>query len=188
MLFTNTYKKILSESNFQSKSKVSEFLAFTFKVINEQIIKGYLTQLKHDYSDATQHCYAYILHIDKNASRANDDCEPSNTAGKPILRQIQSLDLTNVLVVVIRYFVSPMLGVPGLIEAYGEATLGCLKVSGIIEKNTEECYQFSCDYGFENEIYRIGKQFDLDIKPMDNEEHFCAEIKIPLLLSASFKK
>jgi uncharacterized YigZ family protein len=188
MLFTTTYKEIVSDSSFLYKSKGSKFLAFTFKVAHEQAIKNHLSILKQQYADATHHCYAYVLNIDKSATRANDDGEPSNTAGKPILRQIQSMDLTNVLVVIIRYFGGTMLGVPGLIEAYGEAALGSLKASGVIEKNIEELYYLSCDFGFENEIYRIGKHFDLDIKPIYNEQQFCAEIKIPLLHSANFKQ
>lgn len=188
MLFSHTYKEIKHQSFYLYKSKGSKFLAYSFLVKNEDEVKQNLQYLKLKYPDATHHCYAYVLNIDKSASRANDDGEPNNTAGKPILRQIQSAELTNILVVVIRYFGGTMLGVPGLIEAYGTAASECLKLSETEEKNIKEKYKLCCNFGFENEIYRIGKQFELDIIPMQDTEQFCAEIKIPLLQSSNFKQ
>jgi len=188
MLFTNTYKELEKNSFYLYKSKGSKFLAYSFIVKNEIEIKHHLQELKLEYPDATHHCYAYVLNMDKSASRANDDGEPSNTAGKPIIRQIQSANLTNILVVVIRYFGGTMLGVGGLIEAYGMAALECLKLSGSIEKYIKEKFLLSCPFGFENEIYRIGKQFELEILPINHTQQFCAEIKIPLLQSNGFKQ
>ncbi len=122
MLFDDTYYEIKGTGEGLYKSKGSKFFAYAYNVHSEEEIKAHIEALRKQYYDARHHCYAYILHPDKSASRANDDGEPSGTAGKPILNQLLSYNLTNVLVVVVRYFGGTKLGVPGLIEAYKTAT------------------------------------------------------------------
>ncbi len=188
MLFSDSYKEIEGSAECLYKSKGSKFLAFAYHVRNEEEIKKALATFRQLYPDATHHCYAWILGHDKQNFRANDDGEPGNTAGKPILRQLQRLDLTNTLVVVVRYFGGTMLGVPGLIEAYGEAAAECLALCKVVERTVFEKYELTCRFGFENEIYKLGKQYNSTILVRDKEGQFCAEIKIPLLQAEGFKK
>jgi uncharacterized YigZ family protein len=169
------------------KSKGSKFFAYAWPVKSEAEIKIHLNGLKEKYPDATHHCFAWILGHDKQNFRANDDGEPSNTAGKPILRQIQKLDLCNTLVVVVRYFGGTMLGVPGLIEAYGNAAAECLSLSKITEYPILEKYTVSCPFGMENEIFKSCKQFQATLSVLAEESCFSAEIKIPLHKAGEFK-
>jgi uncharacterized YigZ family protein len=189
MLFsTGIYRSIGGPSEYLYKSRNSKFFAFCYPVHSETEIKEYLSALKNKYPDASHHCYAYVLHHDKSVSRANDDGEPANTAGKPILRQIQKLDLTNVLVVVVRYFGGTLLGVPGLIEAYGQAAAECLHLSQILEYKVLETYELKCPFGQEKDIYKLCKQFQINLSVKQNQECFCAEIKIPLQQTEGFKQ
>ena len=121
MLFDRDYKSIANSSEVVYTDKGSRFLAFAYPVKDEQQIKIHLSNLKSEYPDATHHCYVWILNADKSAQRINDDGEPANTAARPILKQINALNLTNILLVVVRYFGGKKLGIPGLIEAYGLA-------------------------------------------------------------------
>jgi len=188
MLFTDSYHSIDNASEYLFKSKGSKFYAYSYPVFSEEEIKEKLQLLKQKYPDASHHCYAYVLHYDKSISRANDDGEPSNTAGKPILRQIQKLDLTNTLVVVIRYFGGTLLGVTGLIEAYGESARECLALCRISKHLIYERYELSCPFGLEKDIYKLCKQFQLHLSVKQNQECFCAEIKIPLQQTGTFQQ
>src|SRR6478736_3309084 len=134
MLFSDSYLTISQTADELYKDKGSKFLAFAFPVKSESEIKKKLTSLKKEHPSASHHCYAWRLGADKAAFRANDDGEPSNTAGKPILMQIQAKDLTNVLIVVVRYFGGTLLGVGGLINAYKQAALNVLNKTTIIEQ------------------------------------------------------
>jgi uncharacterized YigZ family protein len=188
MLFTDAYNTILEPAECLYKSKGSKFLAFAYPVQSEKEVKERLESLRVTYPDASHHCYAYILHYDKSVSRSNDDGEPSNTAGKPILRQIQKMDLTNTLVVVVRYFGGTLLGVPGLIEAYGQSALECLQLCVIQKHLIYERYELSTPFGLEKDIYKVCKQFQAALSVKQNQECFCAEIKIPLQQVESFKQ
>ncbi len=188
MLFSDTYHEIENEAEHVWKSKGSKFLAFAYLVRSENDIKLKLVELRKLYPDATHHCYAWVLGYDQQNYRANDDGEPANTAGRPIYRQIQRLQLCNVLVVVVRYFGGTLLGVSGLIEAYGTAAAECLAKCSIIEKKILEVYQISCEFGLENEIYKLCKQYSTALTVNSNEQAFCAEIKIPLQQSPAFKE
>jgi uncharacterized YigZ family protein len=187
MLFSSTYKMIDSSCECLYKAKGSKFFAFAWPVKTEVEIKDHLIEVKDKYPDATHHCYAWILGHDKQNFRANDDGEPSNTAGKPILRQIQKLDLCNTLVVVVRYFGGTMLGVPGLIEAYGSAAAECLSLTKITEYPILEKYTVSCPFGMENEVFKACKQFNASLSVLAEESCFSAEIKIPLHKAGEFK-
>ncbi len=187
MLFSDSYFVIEAANAYVLKSKGSKFLAYAYPVETEADIKNCLSELRKTYPDASHHCFAWVLGYDQQNFRTNDDGEPSNTAGKPIYRQIQRLQISNILVVVVRYFGGTLLGVPGLIEAYGSATAGCLAQCKITEKKIMEVYQLSCEFGLENEIYKLCKQYSTVIVVNSSEQAFSAEIKIPLQQSTAFK-
>jgi uncharacterized YigZ family protein len=188
MLFSDSYNTIETAGECLYKAKGSKFYAFCYPVSSETEVKEKLNALRQVYPDATHHCYAYVLNFDKSLTRSNDDGEPSNTAGKPIMRQIQKMDLTNVLVVVVRYFGGTMLGVPGLIEAYGESALECLRQCRVANHAILEKFMISCPFGMEKDIYKVCKQFQLNLSVKQNQECFSAEIKIPLQYTEAFKQ
>jgi uncharacterized YigZ family protein len=163
MLFSDTYLTIEKNAEAIFKDKGSKFLAFAYPVENDQQIKEILNQLKKEHHTANHHCYAYRLGADKMNFRANDDGEPNNTAGKPILGQIQSNDLTNVLIVVVRYFGGTLLGVSGLINAYKNSAAEVIKASTIIEKQI--LFNYTIQFYFEhlNDVMKLLKQLDCKI-------------------------
>ena len=157
MLFEDTYKTIKSISTGTFRDKGSKFIGFAIPIQNEDDVKQQLAELKKKYYDATHLCYAYMLGHDKSAYRINDDGEPSGTAGKPIFNQILSKDLTNILIVVVRYYGGTKLGVSGLINAYKTASIEALQTAEIIEKTVNEVYEIGFDYSKMNEVMRILK-------------------------------
>lgn len=158
MLSEDTYKTIqeVSEGNF--KEKGSKFIAIAIPVKSEEEIKSKLDELRKEYYDARHHCYAYRLGFEKLVYRHNDDGEPSGTAGRPIYGQIISKDLTDVLVVVIRYFGGTKLGVSGLIHAYKTASKEALENSNIITRTIQDIYQLNFDYESMNDVMKIIKE------------------------------
>ncbi|MES2778661.1 MAG: YigZ family protein [Bacteroidota bacterium] len=174
MLFSDTYKVPATIGEGLFKDKGSKFMAFVYPIKNEEEVKMYLQQLKKEHFSAAHHCYGYVLGFDKQIQKSNDDREPSNTAGKPILRSILAKDLTNTLVVVVRYFGGKLLGVPGLIQAYGEAAADALNSIPIVEKIITEKHELRFDYSHENEAFKIIKQFSLKIL----QHHHAEEITI----------
>ncbi|WP_320019247.1 YigZ family protein [Labilibaculum manganireducens] len=153
----DTYKTINLASVGLYKEKGSKFIAYAYPVTNEEEIKEYIANLKKEYYDARHHCYAYMLGADKSEYRANDDGEPSSTAGKPILGQILSNDITNILIVVIRYFGGTKLGVSGLIHAYKTAAADAIANTEIIEKTVNDIYNINFDYLVMNDVMKIIK-------------------------------
>ena len=178
---TDTYKTIAAPATGVFKDKGSKFLAFAFPVENEKEIKQHIQHLKKEYFDARHHCYAYRLGLNGEFWRANDDGEPSSTGGKPILGQLLSLELTNVLVVVVRYFGGIQLGVSGLIKAYRSATADALAQAQIVEKTAKEILMLNFSYLEMNKVMKIIKEEELEIiaQHFDNE----CEIKIAVPLS-----
>lgn len=167
MLFDDTYKEILDSTEGLFKAKGSKFIAHAFNVRTEGDVKQRLAELRKKYYDARHHCYSYVLNPDKSAFRINDDGEPSGSAGKPINGQLQSFDLTNILVVVVRYFGGTKLGIPGLIQAYREATKDALFQADIKELHVKDVYSVWFQYPDMNIVMRILKdevleQFDQD--------------------------
>ena len=156
--YIDEYYTLSKPSEGIFKDKGSKFIAKAFPVFSETEIKAIQEQLRSEYHDARHHCYAYMLGADKKVFRANDDGEPSSTAGKPILGQIKSFELTNVLIVVIRYFGGTKLGVSGLIHAYKTATEEALKNAEIVKKTLLDYYQLKFDYAAMNDIMRILKE------------------------------
>jgi uncharacterized YigZ family protein len=146
------------------KEKGSKFLSFLYPVTSVDEVKEILTQLKKKYYDATHHCYAYIIGADKEQFRMNDDGEPSSTAGKPIYGQLQSNNLTNVLLVVVRYFGGTKLGVSGLIKAYKESSAECIAQAEINEKQVKNKYCIYFAYEDMNLVMNILKQNNAEQK------------------------
>jgi len=157
----DTYKTIVKESTGFYKDKGSKFIAETFHVESEEDIKGKMDFVKNKYHDARHHCYAYCLGFDKSVYRINDDGEPSGTAGKPIFGQIRSKDLTNILIVVTRYFGGTKLGVRGLINAYKAAAQDSLENTKIITKTVNDFYRVDFPYLLMNDVMRILKEENL---------------------------
>ena len=160
-MFEDTYKTIKYPSQGVYKEKGSKFLAFAYPIATEAEAKARLDELRKQYFDARHHCYAYILGPDKAAYRINDDGEPSSTAGKPIYGQLLSHYLTNILVVVVRYFGGIKLGVPGLINAYRTAAKDAIDNAIIIEKNITEVYNLQFTYEQMNSVMKILKDEEL---------------------------
>lgn len=167
MLFSDSYFTIDAAAEGLFKDRGSKFLAFAFPVKTETEIKEQLQQLRKAHPSATHHCYAWRLGADKNAFRANDDGEPSNTAGKPILAQLQAKDLTDILVVVVRYFGGTLLGVNGLINAYKLAAAEVLAQAHIVEQFIYFEYKVEFDFKDTNAVMRLLKQNQAKILSTD---------------------
>jgi uncharacterized YigZ family protein len=163
VLFSDEYKTILQPSQGVYREKGSKFLAFAFPANSETQVKHYLETLRKQYYDATHHCYAYVLGFDKSAYRVNDDGEPSGTAGRPIHGQMLSFDLTNTLIVVIRYYGGTNLGVPGLIHAYKTAAAEALRNATIVTQIVKEVYQIEYPYDAMNDVMKIVKDEILEV-------------------------
>jgi uncharacterized YigZ family protein len=160
----DTYNTILVPSEeILLKEKNSKFFGYAFPVTSEEEIKNHLDILRKKHHGAVHFCYAWQMGTDKISFRANDDGEPSNTAGMPIYGQIQSFKVTNVLVVVVRFFGGVKLGVGGLISAYRTAAQMALEVSDIVEKTIDMHYIVSFDYKHINKVMRIIKEKNLEI-------------------------
>lgn len=157
---SDTYLTIQDKSEGIYTEKRSKFLAFAHPVETIDEIKDLLTDYKKKYYDARHICYAYMLGPERTDFRANDDGEPSSTAGKPILGQINSRELTNILVVVIRYFGGVKLGTSGLIVAYREAATEALSAATVIEKTIEETVTFTFPYVMMNSVMRVVKELN----------------------------
>jgi uncharacterized YigZ family protein len=171
MLFDDTYKTISAAAEGVFRDKGSKFLGYAYPLTKEAELKPLLLQLKAAHTKANHFCYAYRLTPDRNVYRINDDGEPSGTAGRPILNALLSADLTNVLIVVVRYFGGTLLGVPGLINAYRSATLETLAQAEIVERTINDIYQIKFAYIAMNEVMRLLKEEQLHIisQEFDNE-------------------
>ena len=162
MMFEDSYKVVTTPGEGLYKEKGSKFFAEAFPVHSEAEVKAKVAEIKKKYFDAKHHCYAFIIGPDKSCYRSSDDGEPSGTAGKPILNQILAKDLTNVCVVVTRYFGGQLLGVPGLINAYKTSAREALDNCGVMEKTVDEVYSVSFGYPLLNEVMRILKEENLE--------------------------
>jgi uncharacterized YigZ family protein len=157
-LFSDTYKTIDNETKGLFKAKGSRFIAHAIPVSSQEEIKRRLEELRKEYHDARHHCFAWVLSPDRQAWRVNDDGEPSGTAGKPILGQINSRELTNILVVVIRYFGGTLLGVSGLINAYRTAAADALENATISERHLTEYWLITFPYEAMNDVMKVLKE------------------------------
>jgi len=166
---SETYNTIASTSEGLFKDRGSKFIAYAYPVSDELEIKDQLELLKKEHHNARHHCWAYKLGIQGEIYRANDDGEPSNSAGKPILGQIDSFDLTNTLVVVVRYFGGTLLGVGGLMQAYKESAKDALSNATIIQKTQEYQVSINCEYNTIDSVLNILKQNSCRIKSQQFE-------------------
>ncbi len=155
---TDSYLTIAGPAEAYNRERSSKFLSFAFPVENEEEIRAALEPLRKRFFDATHHCYAWRLGPEGELFRANDDGEPSGTAGRPILGQLLSAGVTNCLVVVVRYFGGTKLGVPGLIAAYKEATQEVLAQCQIIERTVDDQLTIFFPYVVMNDVMRILKE------------------------------
>ena len=162
MMFDDTYKMLSAPGEGLYKEKGSKFIATAFTVTSEEEVKQALAEVKKKYYDARHHCYAYMIGPDKSGFRSSDDGEPSGTAGKPILNQILSKDVTNVCVIVVRYFGGIKLGVSGLINAYKTAARDALDNAVVIEKTVDEVYSLEFAYPLMNDVMRVMKEEGLE--------------------------
>jgi len=178
MLFDDTYKTIEKSSEGVFKDRGSKFIAFAIPVNTEEEAKKILAEKRKEYHDACHHCFAYRIGPDKQTYRSSDDGEPSGTAGKPIYNQILSKDLTNVFIVVVRYFGGTLLGVPGLINAYKSAAVDALNNALIITKTVNDIYEVVYDYPVMNDVMKIIKDKGLEILSTDFSESCKVTFKV----------
>ena len=154
----DTYKTISRPSEGTYTEKRSKFLAFALPVRSVDEVKELVKDYQKRFYDARHVCYAYMLGAERTDFRANDNGEPSGTAGKPILGQINSYGLTDILIIVVRYFGGIKLGTSGLIQAYKQAAIEALAVADIIEKTVDQDISFAFEYPFMNDVMRIVKE------------------------------
>ena len=163
MLFEDSYRTIAGLSEGFFKDKGSKFISYAYPIRNENEPKLLLAELRELHPKAVHHCYAYRLGLDRMSYRMSDDGEPSGTAGRPILNTLYSKDITNVLVVVVRYFGGTLLGVPGLINAYKTATESALDEAEIVTHHLSQVYEVAFPYIQMNEVMKIVKEMALPI-------------------------
>ncbi|MCQ2315304.1 MAG: YigZ family protein [Bacteroidales bacterium] len=177
-MFEDTYKIITTEGEGLYKEKGSKFVAVAFPVRTEADVKARVAAIRKKYFDAKHHCYAFMIGPDKSCYRSSDDGEPSGTAGKPILNQILSKDVTNVCVVVTRYFGGQLLGVPGLINAYKTSAREALDNCTVVEKTVDEVYALEFDYPLLNDVMRVLKEENLEQQNPKYEMRCYLEISV----------
>jgi len=189
---SDTYKTIIAPTEGIYKEKGSKFLSFAIPVSSADEVKEIVKNYRKEYYDSRHVCYAYILGADRKEFRANDDGEPSGTAGRPILGQINSRELTNILVIVVRYFGGILLGTGGLVVAYKEATTDALDQAEVIEKTVDESISIIFDYVLMNEVMRIIKDTNAQISSQNFEDQCAMQLSIRKqdagLLSAKLAK
>ncbi|WP_346860577.1 YigZ family protein [uncultured Draconibacterium sp.] len=164
---SDVYKTIEKESTGYFKDKGSKFYSYAYPLSSEDEVKDIISNLKKEHHSARHHCYAWRLGTEEIKTRANDDGEPSSTAGKPILGQLQSYEVTNILVVVVRYFGGTLLGVSGLINAYKNASIEALNNAEICTKLIENTFEINFGYEVLNAVMLVTKQENLNIVNTD---------------------
>lgn len=167
MTESDSYNSIQKSSEGLFKDKGSKFLSFAFPVVSEDEIKEIISDIKKQYHNARHHCYAYKLGADNNNFRVNDDGEPSGTAGKPIYGQMLSNELSDILIVVVRYFGGVLLGTGGLINAYKNAAFDAIQNAIIIKKVVKEPLNIGFTYELMNPVMKIVKDLELDVLKQD---------------------
>ena len=176
MLFDDTYKTLERPSEGFFKDRGSKFISFAFPILNEADVKAHLAALRDLHPKAVHHCFAYRLGQDRMSYKISDDGEPSGTAGRPILNTLYSKEVTNVLIIVVRYFGGTLLGVPGLINAYKMATESALAEGVIISRYLFNIYELKFAYIQMNDVMRIVKEMELPVL----QQHFEMECSMIL--------
>lgn len=177
-LFEDTYKTITAPAEGQFKDRGSKFIAYAYPLRDEAAVKELVGALKALHPKARHHCWAYRLTPDRSVFRINDDGEPSGTAGRPILHSLLSADITNVLLVVVRYFGGTLLGVPGLIHAYKMAAQDALAAADIVQLTVNDVYRIAFGYEQLNEVMRVVKAEDLNVLKQDFDNTCVMELEI----------
>ena len=174
----DTYRTIKAASEGAYSEKRSKFLAFAMPVRSVEEVKLLVAEYQKKYYDARHVCYAYMLGAERKEFRANDNGEPSGTAGKPILGQINSNELTDILIVVVRYFGGVKLGTSGLIVAYRLAAAEAIAAAEIVEKTVDEDVTFHFEYPFMNDVMRIVKEEEPQIVVQDFDNDCTMTLRI----------
>lgn len=186
MLIKDTYASIAGRSDGLFKDNGSRFIAQAYPVESEEEVKEIVGSLKKEYHDARHHCFAYRLGLDGSRWRANDDGEPSGSAGRPILGQIDAAGLSDILVVVIRYFGGIKLGIPGLIRAYKASTADALAQATVVEKVAGKDYRLSFPYLSMNAVMKVVKDMSLPQKDQYFAERCSMLLRVRLSQDAAF--
>lgn len=184
-MFDDTYHTIAGPAEGLYKEKGSKFLAFAFPVRSVEEVKQHLDRLKKEYFDARHHCYAYILGPRKDAYRVNDDGEPSGTGGRPIHGQLLSADLTDTLIVVVRYFGGILLGASGLANAYKAAARDAIGNAEVVEKTIDVSYRLHFEYALMNDVMRMLKE--LGVQPRNQEFNLDCRMDVSVRQSQSVR-
>lgn len=180
------YRTIAAPTTAEFKDRGSKFLAYAYPIRDTDDVKASLQALKKEHPKAVHHCYAYRIGIDGTQYRANDDGEPSGSAGRPILGQIDSAGLTNTLVVIVRYFGGTLLGVPGLINAYKTATTDALAKAAVTERWIEGLYELNFDYSVMGEVMYLLRQAEASIYKQDLQLFCIVKAGIPKVHAATY--
>ena len=178
MLFDDTYRTLRTVSEGIFRDKGSKFIGYAYPIKNELEVKTILSQLRDEHSKARHFCWALRLSPDRAVFRMNDDGEPSGTAGRPILNTLLSADVTNVLMVVVRYFGGTLLGVPGLINAYKSASLAAIDANEIVTKTVNDVYEIQFDYLLMNDAMRIIKEEHLSLLKQEFDTRCLIHVEI----------
>ena len=182
----DTYAGIASRSDGLFKDNGSRFIAQAYPVESEEQVKEIVDGLKKEYHDARHHCYAYRIGLDGSVWRANDDGEPSGSAGRPILGQIDSAGLSDILVVVVRYFGGIKLGIPGLIRAYKTSTADALAHATVVEKVAGKDFRVSFPYLSMNAVMKVVKDLSLPQRDQSFAADCSMVLRVRLSLEAAF--
>ena len=185
---TDIYRSIPAPAEGLFKDNGSRFIALAYPVETEEEVKEIVASLKKKYHDARHHCFAYRLGHKGDRFSANDDGEPSSSAGRPILGQIDSRCLSDVLVVVVRYFGGIKLGIPGLIRAYKTSTADALDNAGTVEKIAGEWYRIRFGYLSMNQVMKAVKDMELPQKAQEFGEDCSMQCRVRLSLQEDFLK
>lgn len=186
MLFEDTYKTIAEPAEGFFKDKGSKFIAFAFPILTETDAKNHLLALREIHPRANHHVYAYRLGLDRMQYRLSDDGEPAGSSGRPILNTLYSKDITNILVVVVRYFGGTLLGIPGLINAYRSATEDVLEQASVVTKHLVNFYQLDFAYVQMNDVMRIVKEMELPVIEQNFEMECTMVLEIRTTLTERF--
>ena len=184
----DAYSSIAAPSEGLFKDNGSRFIALAFPVETEEEVKTIVAGLRKEYHDARHHCYAYRLGYKGDVFRSSDDGEPSGSAGRPILGQIDSAGLSDILVVVVRYFGGIKLGIPGLIRAYKTSTADALAQAQVVEKIAGKWIRLSFGYEAMNSVMKVLKEMDLPQRAQDFGEQCSLEVRVRLSALDSFRE
>ena len=186
MTIREAYYTIEQTARTEFSERGSRFIALAFPMKSKDQLKDIIQSVKKEFPKASHYCFAYRVGVDGSQFRASDDGEPSGTAGRPILGQIDSKELTNLLIVVVRYFGGTLLGVPGLINAYKTAASLVLQVVPVLQRNVEKVYQMQFDYTMMNEVMTLIRQHQGTVLRQDLQLFCVVQAGIPVSREEAF--